>query len=124
MAGWVCNTILRHEIYYHFSQCLNIGYQFRRNNRDSQKKFRNAESTFSADDQSAAINLVATILIIVAAVPTIVRLGYDISVAKAIGHLAYLHEKSEDSYMGIWFAMSYIQGWFLPACYMKLVGKA
>ena len=102
-------------------RCLNIGYQFRRNNRDSQKKFRNAESTFSADDQSAAINLVATILIIVAAVPTIVRLGYDISVAKAIGHLAYLHEKSEDSYMGIWFAMSYIQGWFLPACYMKLV---
>lgn len=70
------------------------------------------------------INLVASVLLVVTIGPSIARLLYDIVSARTYGHLAAYTMRSEESYMGIWFVFTYIQGWFLPACYMKLiVGK-
>jgi hypothetical protein len=70
------------------------------------------------------INLVASVILVVTIGPSIARLLYDLVLARTYGHLAALHIRSEENYMGMWFIFSYIQGWFLPACYMKLiVGK-
>lgn len=96
-------------------QMLNIGYLVTGGNSKGSTLFNDQKKY-----NYKAINRVATILLIVSFVPTMARLIYDIVMAQVLGHLGLMHAKSEEEYLGIWNIFTYIKGWFLPACLMKI----
>jgi len=98
--------------------CIHIGYLL----TNPAYEERIATSKIARNEEIIrGINIVATILIVATIGPSVARLVYDIVSARAFGHLAAYNMRSEEDYMGIWFIFTYIQGWFLPACYMKLI---
>lgn len=95
-------------------QVLNLGYQFilKEYKKDTLLKEKITRET---------LNRISNVVIILTIFPTIARLGYDIVNARVYGHLAAFNARSEEEYLGIWYVLSYLKGWFLPACYMKLI---
>ena len=98
--------------------CMHIGYLINQPNKEVSYKSSHIESN---ERLIKGIDFVSTVLLIVTFVPTIARLIYDVISARTFGHLAAFNMRNEESYLGIWFLFTYIQGWFLPACYMKLI---
>lgn len=96
-------------------QVLTIGYLCIGDGNHSSRLFCNQHKF-----NFKAINKMATILLVISFVPTIARLIYDIVMAQIMGHLGLMHAKSEEDYLGIWNIFTYIKGWFLPACLMKI----
>lgn len=98
--------------------CVHIGYLSSDPTHD--KGIRTNKVSIN-ENVMKGIDLVASLLIIVTIGPSIARLVYDIATSRTLGHLAAFNMRSEEDYLGIWFIFTYIQGWFLPACYMKLI---
>jgi oligosaccharide repeat unit polymerase len=99
---------------------LHIGYVLvlSINNRENRTiRINNVNNT----TKILALRKVALVIFFVTLIPMLLRMGHSISLASSYGHLVYRSLKANEEYLGGWFYISYITGWFIPACYMLLI---